>query len=65
MYVCLCKAVEDGEIRAAVKDGHASLEAIADKLGVGTGCGCCLEYAEALIEGLAASGTATAFYEAV
>lgn len=68
MYVCVCKAVKDGEIRAAVKDGHTSLEALADKLGVGTGCGCCREYAEALIgegEGLTPSGTATAFYEAV
>lgn len=65
MYVCVCKAVEDGEIRAAVKDGHASLEALADKLGVGTGCGCCREYAEALIERLTPSGTGTAFYEAV
>lgn len=65
MYVCVCKAVEDGEIRVAVKDGHASLEALADKLGVGTGCGCCREYAEALIEELAPSGTAAAFHEAV
>ncbi len=62
MYVCVCKAVEDGEIRAAVKDGHASLEALADKLGVGTGCGCCREYAEALIEGegVTPSGAAAA-----
>lgn len=62
MYVCLCQAVEDGEIRAAVEDGHTSLEAITDKLGVGTGCGCCLEYAEALIERLSPVGKA--FHEA-
>ena len=63
MYVCLCQAVEDGEIRDAVEDGHASLEAITEKLGVGTGCGCCVEYAEALIERLSPVGKA--FHEAV
>lgn len=62
MYVCLCQAVKDAEIRDAVADGHASLDAIADKLGVGTGCGCCLEYAEALIEKLSPVGKA--FHEA-
>ena len=58
MYVCLCQAVKDAEIRDAVEDGHASLDAIADKLGVGTGCGCCREYAEALIEKLSPVGKA-------
>ena len=58
MYVCLCQAVKDAEIRDAVKDGHASLDAIADKLGVGTGCGCCREYAEALIETFSPVGKA-------
>ena len=52
MYVCLCQAVKDAEIMDAVRDGHASLDALADKLGVGTGCGGCLEYTEALIEKL-------------
>ena len=62
MYVCLCQAVDDAQIRDAVRDGHASLEALADQLGVGTGCGCCREYAEALIENLSPVGKA--FYEA-
>ena len=50
MYVCLCQAVKDAEIREAIRNGHASLDAIADKLGVGTGCGCCREHAAALID---------------
>ena len=62
MYVCLCQAVKDAEIKDAVRDGHASLEALADKLGVGTGCGCCREYTEALIETLSPVGKA--FHEA-
>lgn len=65
MYVCLCQAVQDAEIRDAVRDGHASLDAIADKLGVGTGCGCCREYAEALIENIEKlSPVGKAFHEA-
>ena len=62
MYVCLCQAVKDAEIRDAVENGHASLDAITDKLGVGTGCGCCLEYAKAFIEKLSPVGKA--FHEA-
>ena len=50
MYVCLCKSIKDSEIRDAVENGHSSIEALAEKLGVGTCCGCCLEYAQMLIK---------------
>jgi bacterioferritin-associated ferredoxin len=49
MYVCLCHAVTDQEIRAAVGLGADSLEAIGEHLGVGTRCGCCRETAAQLI----------------
>lgn len=41
MYVCLCKAVTDTQIREAVDQGHSSLQAMKDKLHVSTGCGAC------------------------
>ena len=41
MYVCLCNAVKDSEIAAAVADGHDDIESVAEALGVGTGCGSC------------------------
>ena len=34
MYVCICKAIKDSEIKDAVENGHSSLEALAEKLGV-------------------------------
>jgi bacterioferritin-associated ferredoxin len=49
MYVCLCHAVTDHDIRAAVHLGADTLEAIGERLGVGTRCGCCRETAARLI----------------
>ncbi|MES1942995.1 bacterioferritin-associated ferredoxin [Salinisphaera sp. PC39] len=42
MYVCLCKQVTDGDIRAAVEnEGAASMRDLRRQLGVATCCGCC------------------------
>ena len=41
MFVCLCKAVTDTQIREAVDQGHASLQAMQAKLQVSTSCGAC------------------------
>jgi bacterioferritin-associated ferredoxin len=49
MYVCLCRAVTDHEIRAAVGLGADTLDAIGEQLGVGTRCGCCRDTAAKLI----------------
>ncbi len=50
MYVCICHAVTDREIRAAVARGATRLEDLTVALGVGAGCGCCRATASALIE---------------
>lgn len=50
MYVCLCQAVKESEVRRAIAAGAEDVEALGEKLGVGTGCGCCLEYAQALVD---------------
>ncbi len=50
MYVCICKAVTDTEIRAAADDGVHNLEQLSETLGAGTGCGCCRESAQAVID---------------
>ncbi len=47
MIVCVCKAVSDRQIRAAVKDGANSLRDLTRDLGVGTCCGKCLPEAKA------------------
>jgi bacterioferritin-associated ferredoxin len=49
MIICLCKAVSDRHIRAAVKGGAASLRDITRELGVGTCCGKCVPEAKAAL----------------
>ncbi len=41
MYVCLCKAVTDSQIREAVENGAGSMRDLALALGVATQCGKC------------------------
>jgi bacterioferritin-associated ferredoxin len=41
MWVCLCKAVTDQQIRLAVRSGARSLPEIALRCRAGTGCGGC------------------------
>lgn len=50
MYVCLCKAVTDHEIREAVEAGAAHVNHLAERWGLGTGCGCCREVAQQVID---------------
>jgi bacterioferritin-associated ferredoxin len=42
MIVCLCKAVSDKTIRAAIENGAGSVEAVGAACGAGTGCGSCV-----------------------
>jgi bacterioferritin-associated ferredoxin len=46
MIVCVCKAVSDRQIRAAVKGGATCLRDLTRDLGVGTCCGKCLPEAK-------------------
>jgi bacterioferritin-associated ferredoxin len=56
MYVCVCNAVTDGEIRSAVKLGVRSLADLSSTLGVATCCGRCTECARSVLdESLAAA----------
>jgi bacterioferritin-associated ferredoxin len=41
MYVCLCNAVTDHEIRAEIRQGACTMRELRDRLGVTTGCGRC------------------------
>ena len=46
MYVCVCNAVTETDIRSAASRGIDSLEALATELNVGGCCGCCCDSAE-------------------
>jgi bacterioferritin-associated ferredoxin len=41
MYVCVCRAVTDGQIKNAVEDGCCSMRDLRNTLGVTTQCGRC------------------------
>ncbi len=50
MYICLCKAVTDQEIREAVDNGANTVGQLAESCGAGTGCGRCRPMAQELID---------------
>lgn len=41
MYVCVCKAVSEQELRRAVAQGAHTFEALQARTGCSTCCGCC------------------------
>ncbi|MGB0662942.1 MAG: (2Fe-2S)-binding protein [Pontibacterium sp.] len=45
MYVCVCNAVTDKQIRAAVDEGVDTFEALQSELDVATCCGRCKDCA--------------------
>ena len=49
MYVCICNAVTDKQIREAAKDGVTDLWGLERELGVASGCGSCRETASEIL----------------
>ncbi len=43
MYLCICKAVSDQQIRQAIREGARTVGEISTRFGAGTECGKCLE----------------------
>jgi len=41
MYICICNAVTENEVRECARRGCCSLDDLSMELGVGTGCGRC------------------------
>lgn len=50
MYVCLCRAVTDGQIRESIENGANSFREVRDELDLGTCCGRCVPEARELID---------------
>src|SRR5450756_1391411 len=60
MYVCVCHAVTDRDIRKAVDRGARSLFDVQNELPVGSCCGSCEDTAESVVhEHMAARGLST------
>lgn len=50
MYVCICQAVTEGEVREAVRNGAHSVRALRERLGLAAECGACVSYASGIIQ---------------
>ncbi len=49
MYVCICNAITDKQIRKAARSGVSDLGGLQAELGVATGCGTCSDAALELL----------------
>lgn len=49
MYVCVCNALTEREIRGAVELGCSTISELQRELGVGTCCGKCIPEARRLV----------------
>ena len=49
MYVCICNAITDKQIRHAAESGVRDLWGLQAELGVATQCGSCKEQASSII----------------
>ena len=65
MYVCICNAVTDKEIRRAARAGASDLWALQEQLGVATNCGSCSQDALAIIEETAGASRPARRFEPV
>lgn len=50
MYVCLCKAVTDRQIKDSIENGACTYAEVRRATGVSTQCGKCWQTAKAIIQ---------------
>jgi len=50
MIVCVCNRITEKEVREAAHKGAGTPEAAYEKLGCEVQCGCCLDYAQEIID---------------
>ncbi len=50
MYICLCNAVTERQVRECARGGCNSLDELSSQLGVGTCCGRCCQAAKEILD---------------
>jgi bacterioferritin-associated ferredoxin len=50
MYVCICNAVTDSDIRNAVETGVHNMKQLRQATGCSSTCGCCREMAREILQ---------------
>lgn len=53
MYICICRAVTDSQLKSAIADGACTRKQLAECLGVGRVCGKCNDEVKAMLDGAA------------
>ncbi|WP_242697641.1 (2Fe-2S)-binding protein [Bordetella petrii] len=51
MYICVCNAITERQVRASVDAGASTLSDLQFELGVATCCGCCAATAQEYLPG--------------
>ncbi len=59
MYVCICNAVTDSDIRKAVDNGVRNMRQLCQTTGCSTTCGCCREMAVEILQQTLAENRST------
>lgn len=49
MYVCICAAVTDTEVRSCIAGGARTVDEVGDACGAGTGCGSCHDHIDVFL----------------
>ena len=49
MYVCICRAVTEAEVRGCIAEGACTVRDVVNSCAAGTGCGTCLGKIVALL----------------
>ena len=49
MFVCICNAITDHEIKETIAAGASTMSDLQAQLGVATCCGCCSELAASFL----------------
>lgn len=50
MYVCICNAITERQVRECASRGTCSVQDLEATLGIGAGCGRCRECAEEILK---------------
>ena len=49
MYICLCNAITERQVRECARSGACSVDQLTSQLGVGSGCGRCRDCASEVL----------------
>src|SRR3546814_20125717 len=64
MFICICNAITERQVQAAVAEGATTLSDLQGQLGVAACCGCCAETAPEYLPGARYAVQASSRHEA-